>query len=147
MWGWIKADLFSTGDQDGGPPGRRVGLLASAAQRAAPPAAGPGLLDELIANPMLDDHDVTGLLAILMHTGMATATAVLTSAIAQLDASGLLAAGVDQATVPAIVRETFGSSSCAPSTRPQPIAMPASATLATGAPRVAVTAWPRCNRS
>jgi hypothetical protein len=38
---------------------------------------------------------------------MATTTAVLTSAIAELDASGLLAAGVDQAVVPAIIRETL----------------------------------------
>jgi cytochrome P450 len=42
-----------------------------------------------------------------MHAGMATTTAVLTSAIAQLDANGLLAAGVDHAAVSAIIRETL----------------------------------------
>jgi cytochrome P450 len=108
VWDWIETDLFSA------PATSMVGPQADqwafwrqllSERRRQPP--GPGLLDELATNPTLDDHDVIGLLAILMHAGMATTTAVLTDAIAHLDASGLLAGGVDHAAVPAIIRETL----------------------------------------
>jgi cytochrome P450 len=50
---------------------------------------------------------VSGLVAILMHAGMATTAAALTSAVAELDAGGFLKDGVTPEQVPPIVRETL----------------------------------------
>lgn len=108
VWDWIEVDLFSSpATSMVGPQADQWAFWRQLLGDRRRQRQGPGLLDELIGNPRLDDHDVIGLLAILLHAGMATTTAVLTSAIAQLDASGLLVAGVDQAAVPAIIRETL----------------------------------------
>jgi cytochrome P450 len=107
VWGWIEAELFTSPATTAIPPQAEQWAFwhQVVAERRAKP--GGGLLDELLANPALDDHDVIGLVTILMHAGMATTAAALTTAVAELDAGGFLKDGLDPEQLPAVVRETL----------------------------------------
>jgi cytochrome P450 len=107
VWGWIEAELFTSPATTAIPPQAEQWAFwhqVLADRRAKP---GGGLLDELLANTALEDHDVIGLATILMHAGMATTAAALTTAVAELDTGGFLKDGLDPENIPAVVQETL----------------------------------------
>jgi cytochrome P450 len=107
VWGWIEAELFTSPATTAIPPQAEQWAFwhQVVAERRTKPDG--GLLDELLANTALEDQDVIGLVTILMHAGMATTAAALTTAVAELDAGGFLKDGLDPEQVPAVVQETL----------------------------------------